>query len=248
MMKKILYILTLILTASISAFAGQGGYLEYKMAMNNTEVGHVKTYYQDGNTRSEVSMVLPGMPGGGNTAIVSLYKKDMPNTVYMLNTKEKTYTETTVNKTDANKEVGDYEITVVGTETVNGYKSTHVKVTFKKSKHSMDMWTSKDITNYKYYDGVKSQYVADDNFASALKAKGAEGVPVRIAVTEAKGQIQMDLVKVDLQDVPASMFSLDGYTKSTQPSYQELMKNMQNMTPEERKAAIEKLKQQYQRQ
>ena len=144
----------------------------------------------------------------------------------------------------------DYEVTVIGKEKVNCYNCTHVKVVRKGSNIAEEMWNSKDVVDYSSLLNVKTRFTGRDNLNKALVAKGAEGFPVRIKSSEHGTDVQIDLVKAERKNQPASLFSLDGYTKSAakpagSQSQQEMMQKLQNMTPEERQKYIEEMKKQY---
>jgi hypothetical protein len=250
-MKKKISVCIMLVAATIYAI-GQGAYVEYKLSSGEGVGGTMKMYFQDGNSRSEMEMQIPGMPGGGmNNA--SVYLKSNPDKIYMLNEKNKTYSEMDISKLDNAQQPAEkndeYEVTVVGKEKVNSYNATHVKVKHKGSKTEMDMWTSADVANYASYQNIKSKYTSVGLY-KALKEKGADGVIVRMVVGDHGHNMQMDLIKAETKSVDAAKFSLAGYTKSERPSYgpgpgadrQELMEKMKNMTPEERKEMIEQMR------
>ena len=64
----------------------------------------------------------------------------------------------------------------------------------------------------------------------------------------------IDLIKAESRENPASLFSLDGYTKSTAPAggmmspeqMKEMREKIQNMTPEERQKYMDEMKKQSQ--
>ena len=247
-MKKLITILFVSLL-SYAAFA-QGFYMEMKMSSSERgDMGLMKVYSQDGNSRSEVSMNIPGGP----MTIATLFLKSNPNVVYMLNEKSKSYTETDITKNSQYKDFPqqDYEVTVIGKEKVNGFNTTHVKVLRKGSTQAEEMWTSKDVIDYSSFLTAKTKYTGRDNLNKALAAKGADGFPVRVKSAEHGTDIQMDLVKAEKRSNPASLFSLTGYAKSASPAagsgqtQQEMIQKIQNMTPEERQKFIEQMKSQY---
>ena len=249
-MKTLISTLSFIVLFVTNSIAGQGVYLEYQIsATGKTGMsGTIKTYALDGNSRSEMAIQV-----GAGITMVTLFKKDVPDTMYLLNEKNKTYSASSTHpKGTASKADEDYEITVIGKEKVNNYNATHIKILYKKTNKTVEMWMSKDFPNYAEYKGVKSQYVEGDKFYKALEAKGADGMPVRIVANEERGAMQMDLVKAEKATVDATMFSLSGYTHSANAGpagidRKEIMKNIQNMTPEERQKYAEELKKQYQR-
>ena len=90
------------------------------------------------------------------------------------------------------------------------------------------------------------KYVGSTKIYTALKAKGAEGFVVRMLAQGDRGdQIQMDLVKAGKQNIDESLFSLNGYTKGAGAGPGMGRPDIQNMTPEQRKAYIEEMKKQH---
>ncbi len=242
---------SIMIVVSQSVFA-QGFYLEYKMSSptGNGMTGDMKTYYQDGNSRTEISTLAPVV---GQISMVTLLLKDKPDVVYMLDDKAKEYSEVAAKEEAGIKDDDekDYTVTVVGKEKINGYNTTHVKVK-SKDNPEMEMWMSTEVADYKELSKVKSKYTGKDNMYKALEAKGAGGFPVRIKANEMRQVILIDLVKAEKRKNPAEMFSLTGYKKSESANIipginvQDLMKNIQNATPEERQKMMEELQKQYQ--
>jgi hypothetical protein len=247
-MKRIIFSLFLLSCFTQQGFS-QGCYFEFKMTSDKAN-GNMKTYAQDGNSRSEVSMNI-GDPNSApmmNHVVVALMLKDNPDKVYMLDVDKKTYSEMDVSKRpDAKDSPDDYEVTLIGKEKVNGYNSTHVKVKNKKSNQEEELWTTTDIPHFADFEKVKSKYTGKENLTKALAAKGAEGFPVRIIINESMGSAQLDLVTAELRTNPANLFSLDGYSKSAGTGgidRQQLQQQLQNMTPEQRQQFIEQMRQQ----
>lgn len=146
--------------------------------------------------------------------ITSLTLKAEPSKIYLLNEKDKTYSEIESSNDDEWKDraQAEYEITVVGKETVNGYNTTHVIIKIN-GKQREELWTTKDIAGYVDFSKVKSKYTGKENMYKALAAKGADGMTVRIKIEERGQGMQMELVKVEKRNNPAVLFSLSGYTK-----------------------------------
>ena len=252
-MNKLLTLL-LLLGLTATCFA-QGFYVEFKMSSidrGNTFNGNMKAFSQDGNTRSEIDMKVPQMPGGG-IKMTSLILKATPDKIYMLNEKDKTYSEMSTGSSEEWKEhtPAEYEVTLVGKETVNGYNTTHVIIKVN-GKQQEELWTTKDIAGYVDFSKIKSKYTGSANMYKALAAKGADGMPVRIKAMERGQGMQMDLVKAEKRNNPASLYSLSGYTKGSGfagapggEAMQEMMEKMKNMTPAEREEMLKKLQQHY---
>jgi Domain of unknown function (DUF4412) len=244
--------LIILLIASLFGCAAfsQGFYMEMKMGTtDNADMGVMKVYSQDGNSRSEINLNTPGGP----MDMLTLILKGTPNTLYVLNTKGKTYSEMDISQNNQYKDFPkeDYEVTVLGKEKVNGYNATHVKIMHKGSSVIEEMWTSKDVADYSALINAKTKFTGRLNLNKALAEKGADGFPVRIKTAERGMNVQVDLVKAEKRNFLASLFSLDGYAKSSAPSMgggmsqQEMLQKIQNMTPEERQQYIEQLKNQY---
>lgn len=253
-MKKLLTIILLL--ASTIAFAAQGYYYEYQLtsAGNAGVTGAMKLFgTADGNGRSEMQMNMPQMPGGGMN-MVSITKAAEPGMVYMLFDKTKTYTKLDITKyaNQGQPDNGKYEVIVVGKETVNGYSSTHLKIKYN-GKESMDIWTSKDVVDWATTARLKAnKYMSDSKLYEEMKAKGAEGFPVRILANEGGQQVQMDLVKAEKKELASSLFEIPADYKegsmmqgvmggSNMPSMEEIMK----MTPEEREKWMKQMQEQY---
>lgn len=231
----------------------QGYYIEYKLSSSGGDEGNVtglmKSYAQDGNSRMEMNMNVAGV---GAMDMVSLSLKGSPNVVYLLNEKSKTYTE--LNSTDSEDwkdyPQSEYEVTVIGKEKVNGYNAIHIKVRRKGSSNDMEMWNTTEVSGYADLAALKTKYTGKSNLLKAMQTKGAEGFPVRIRVAEKQYTMQMDLVKAEKRSNPSSLFSLNGYTKGSNTipgniNVQEMMQNIQNMTPEEREKWIKQMEEQY---
>lgn len=251
------FFLALAFASFFSSAFSQGYYMEFKITSAGKEAnmsGVMKTYAQNDNSRGEITMTVPNLPGGGKISVVSLVLKDNPGKVFLLDEENKSYTEMETGNDEEWKDApeSDYEVTVVGKEAVNGYNATHVKILRKGEKTPDEYWTSKDVVDYADMMKMKTKYTGKDNMMKALEAKGANGFPVRIKTTEQGNSIQIDLVKSEKKNNPASIFSLNGYTKSTSGTIipagidvQQMMKDVQNMTPEEREKWMEQMQQQY---
>lgn len=248
-MKKIL-ILLLVALAAIQIQA-QGYYVEMKVTMNDAKVADMKIYAQDGNSRSEINSNVAGM----QINMVMLTLKSEADKVYMLDEKAKTYSEisTATAKDYKDAPLSDYTVTVLGKEKVNGYNCTHVRIHKKGETHASEMWTTKEIADYAVLSQIKGKYTGKDNMITALKANGAEGFPVRVKTVEMSRDVQVDLVKAEKKTNAAGMFSLSGYTKTEGINnmgvdMKEMMKKLQDMTPEEREKMLKMLEQQYKNQ
>ena len=211
-------------------------------------MGNMKVYSQDGNSRSELNIATPMGP----MAVTTITLKSSPNKAYMLNDKDKTYSEIDLGKSDQwqDPKQEDYEVTVLGKETVNGFKSTHVLVKNKNRNTQEEMWTSTDVVDYTSFINAKTKFTGRENLNKLLIAKGAPGFPVRIKTNEHGNDVQIDFVKAEKRTNPANMFSMDGYKKTEGGvlggDRKEMMQKIQNMTPEERQKFLQDMQKQYQ--
>ncbi len=235
-------ILTLLLSlAGTCVIAKDGVYLEFKISSQLIH-GTSKTFAADGNTRSEMTMTNVNMPTPINT--ITLIKSEAPNTTYSLNEKDKTYTVSESGKNTAQAEE-DYDVVVVGKETINGYNCLHVNIVYKTTPQKSDMWLSKDIPGYASYTTVKTDQLGGAGFFDKLKAKGADGFVVRMQMKMGKGEVmQMDLVKAERRNIDDGLFTLNGYTKSAMPDMMN-MEQLKNMTPEQRKQYMMQMQEKY---
>lgn len=253
-MKKLLASLSCVFL--ITAINAQGLYIEMKIStIGEKEIatGLMKTYSQDGNTRTEMNMNLPAANAGlGNMTMLTL--KSNVNTVYMLNEKDKTYSEfTSTSEPEDLKDYpqSDYEVTLLGIDKTNNYTCKHVRVKRKGSNHEMEMWTTTEIDGYADFAMVKTKYTGKANMYKAMEAKGVVGFPVRIKSIDHGHEVRIDLIKAEKRNNPAALFSLSGFTKQEGAGMpggaemQEMMKQLQNMTPSEREAWIKRLQEQH---
>ena len=256
---KQLVVLLLIINCQLSIINcnAQGIYVEYKISSSSgkeTMSGNSKTWHQDGNSRSEMDMNIPGLPAGAMNT-VTITRQDKPYMITKLNTGNKTYTEISFEEYEPQekKSTEPYEVTVVGKETINGYSCTHVIAKFKNSgKMRNEWWTSKDVVGFPGFKGMKgTKYFDDDSFFAKMAEKGADGFPVRMKMSEAgmAGGMQMDLVKAEKKTNPASLFEIPaGYTKAASVDMNSMphsMEDMKNMTPEQRQKMMEDLMKMY---
>ena len=245
---KQLFALLLVSLFATSAFAKDGIYLEFRITSPSI-TGTSKTYTAGGSTRSEIIMNNPRTTTP--IKVATLILASAPGKSYSLNEASKTYTEMDAARAQQDND-DDIEVTVLGKEKVNNYNCTHVSIKYKKSQRATEMWLSKDIPGFMDYTTVKNNYLGGSKFFDALKAKGADGFVARILTNGERGEkMQMDLVKAEKQNVPDALLSLDGYTKGAgsymTPGGGVNPNAIQNMTPEERKAYIEKMRAQYKR-
>ncbi|MCS6819253.1 MAG: DUF4412 domain-containing protein [Chitinophagales bacterium] len=241
-------IVFLILVLCNSALLAQDYYMEYTtttLKQKDNIVGTNKIYYKAGNTRIESQMQSPV----GKFETITLILAGNKKTVYNLNPASKTYMEVSIAASSQYKDYSekDYEITVIGNEKVNGYNATHAKIRLKDKKYEMDVWVTKDIKLYSELVNIKTGYNQPALY-KALQEKGIEGMAVRMQVVERGEGVQLDLIKAEKQNHPSHLFSLDGYSKSVSLDFsnpENMIKQLQNMTPDQQRQFEEHLKNLY---
>lgn len=256
-MKKCTFILNvhtwmlaiIFLLIQVSVTAQKGAYLEMKLTTQKSGTsGTMKVYALNGDSRTEMNMATSGM----QINTISLTLKSTPTKLYLLAPASKTYTEVEISGSDkwVDEPKENYEITVIGKEKVNGYNTVHVKVKSKTGKNEFELWNTTELSGFADFAKVRTQFTGKDNLWKALEAKQAQGYPVRIKSADKGETVQLDLVKAEFKDVQASLFSLKDYTKgaSFNPggNMQEMIKNMMNMTPEEREKLMKQMQEMYQ--
>jgi hypothetical protein len=250
-MKKIISSLILALFAG-AAIAQNGAYVEYKMTSSKGANGTMKGNYSEFGSSSEMNMAVPQMPGGGFSS-KSLTQKSNPDIMYVLNDKDKTYSERKRSDMAAREDEKKYEVKRLGEETVHGYKCMHALVTEGRESH--EVWNSKAVPDYeKYAESMKdNERLSNAKREKALREAGCDGFPVKFVHkgNEREGDMTVELVKLEKKNFSKSDFEIPaGYTKSESASapgtpgvksQQEIM----NMSPEERAKYIEEMKKKY---
>ena len=103
------------------------------------------------------------------------------------------------------------------------------------------MWTTKDISGYENMLAYWKSSISggNDQMYTELKKAGAEGFVVKMQIP---GSMTMELVKYDAKPVSTSVFAIPaGYKKGASVDPEK----MKNMTPAERRKAMEEMMKQY---
>ncbi|WP_298349083.1 DUF4412 domain-containing protein [Runella sp.] len=231
---KQLLILSLSILITLSAVAQQGT-LEYKMILSRGQekgmVSASKMMFSGTKIRVETNMAIAGTTI--KQAMLMLPEK--PNVITMLDESSKTYREVSTGQ----KTMDKVTLKVVGKEKIQNFNCTHVIVTTQN--RPMDMWTTKDISGYENMLAYWKSSISggNDQMYTELKKAGAEGFVVKMQIP---GSMTMELVKYDAKPVSASVFTIPaGYKKGTSMDPEK----MKNMTPAERRKAMEEMMKQY---
>ncbi|MCW3084449.1 MAG: hypothetical protein JWP12_1815 [Bacteroidetes bacterium] len=235
-----------------SIIAQNGAQIEYKLTSADKNInGTMKIYFSGQNTRTEMSMMAPQMPGG--ISKISIIKSDKPSTIYSLDQKSKTYTTAeTKPATAAPTDNTPVTVKVIGKEKVGKYNCTHAQVT--RGKETSDYWTTTEIADFDKYRKAdsKNKFMGNDGTQAALAKNGADGFIVKSVTKDQRGmEMTMELVSFEKKDIAASLFEIPadyklaaaGTGAPTAPAIDAA--KLQNMTPEERAKYVEELKKQY---
>lgn len=237
---------------TITLNAQNGSHVQFKMTSSKGANGTMNTYYSEYGSITEFNMIVPQMPGGGFSNKV-LIKKSDPDVTYVINEKDKTYSERKKTESTPKEDTRSYTVKKLGEETVNGYKCIHALVT--SEKESYEVWNSKSIPDYdKYAEALKSnERMSNSKREKALKDAGCDGFMVKMVHkgNEREGDMTTELVKIEKKNFSKSDFEIPaGYTKTEassagpaagMKSQQEIM----NMSPEERAKYVEEMKKKY---
>ncbi|MBS1651695.1 MAG: DUF4412 domain-containing protein [Bacteroidetes bacterium] len=244
---------TLVLCLGVYILSSQNGiFIEYALKSSKGPKGSIKVNYSEFGHISEFTMDIPQIPGGITNKV--LYIKSVPEAVYVINEKSKTYSEQKKSST-TNESEKKYTVTKLGNEKVNGYNCVHAIVS--SDRENYEVWNTKEIKEFAQY----SEAMASNNRINtptrekALKDAGCEGFMVKSIKkgNENEGSLEINLIKIEKKSFTASDFELPkGYTKSEQgvnyanPNIQtKTNSEIMNMTPEERAKYVEELKNKY---
>ena len=202
----------LLLWVTVQGF-GQGLYTEAKVkGLSVPFSGTGKAYMKDGNLRT-VTVLTPSshVPMGDEHVVLTL--RSAPGKVYVINEKQKTYSEKSVTEDPMTKiDSGTYELIPMAKEKVNGYNCDHYLIKNKGIGLEVEIWFSTAVANYKLHQKELSKM--PQNALQRIFAKNnLSGYIVRMITTMGESVVQIDMVKLEKMDCPDSLFSLSGYTK-----------------------------------
>ncbi|HEY4221155.1 MAG TPA: DUF4412 domain-containing protein [Myxococcota bacterium] len=227
--------------------AGFEGSIEMSIKNDRAGAGALKLSLGDPGTVSELTMPTPQ----GSMVIKSLMQKAHPESVYLINDAQKTYSELPVPPQGAKMPGDDQTWTVkkIGSEKIAGYDTVHVTATGSRGDN-FELWTAKDIMSSS--DFVKAQGSGNrvpTQLVTALKDAGADGFFARLVAGGKDGsKTTMELTKVTKGALPKNAFEIPtGYTKAAAglggmggaipPDVQKQMQDkMKTLTPEQQEA------------
>jgi hypothetical protein len=194
-----------------------GMVMHLKMISSKGTMGNISIYYDTPGSRIEVAATM----GAIVITKTSIVKKSEPGIVYQLDDKNKTYSTVDVSYAETDKVDEPAIATLIGMDSLDGYKCKHVKIIQGEKK--WEMWTTTSITEYAQFSAVmnKARYIGNHGVHVALKAINAEGFPVKTILTDKDGITTTELTGVDHKPLSASLFNVPpDYKKgATTPGY-----------------------------
>ena len=156
---------------------------------------------------------------------VVLCKADTPNINYLLSDADRTYSEVhlspPIQAGSSSLEQPAWTVKRLGRQKFLGYKTQHVLAKPKSGAVlSMELWIATDLLDFdtfrKLQAGSGGATGGEGALAQALKAAGAEGMPLKVLVTTQDGDtLRLEVVKAEKKSLPPSTFQIPpGYTRA----------------------------------
>jgi hypothetical protein len=215
-----------------SATGGSGMFYQYETRTTaKKDPANIDTmsswFTNSGEGRAEMRIPMPGVVTG---KIVSIMHISQPRISMQLYADEKTFGLTVIDTALINGIKETFQITKVGTETVNGFSCVHVKMVTTtgsglfKSKSEEDIWTSTSVPGYALYKKLSSVSGIKPQMMQALEQAGAGGFFVKMAAAGKDYSMTMTLMHAEEKNCPASLFEIpSGYAKTDQNMMQHMM-------------------------
>lgn len=213
-----------------TANGGSGIHYEYSMTIRgkNTDARDSSEIYftKDGEGRSEMRIPIPGVQ---MNKMIVLGRFNSPKYSIILYPESNTYILNIID-TAMVRDQDKYQITRIGTETVQGYSCTHSKVVstigsgMYKSTSTIDIWMSTGVPGSSLFSKMNSIQTSQTGVMKALENAGDRGVFVKMVVTGKDYTVEEDLIKAEETHVSADMFRIpSGYTETSGNMFSHMM-------------------------
>ncbi len=273
-MKTLMRGALVLLFSAATARAQFEGVADMKIAVTGgpggTTTGVGRTYISKAGWRSEIEMSNPqmaSMNGGEPFRMVSFGRVADPDTMYTVNDRAKTYAVINAKEmremaAKIEKKEKRFTVEKLGPDRVAGLRCQNVHVTEVGGPMTIDACLSKEFASGEWMRAMNRDRRAGDWMKSVREA-GVDGYPVRMEMTmgdKAGMKTRMEITKVERKSIPASMFEVPpGYKETSvmgamaqspeqarqmEDAQKMLQKQMENMTPEQRKMIEEMMKKQ----
>jgi len=192
------------------------GILHMKMSAPEGSQGG-KLYISKNGTRFEMNLADPET-GKVMMNIITFTPSAEPNLLYTLNDNAKTYNVMDMEKlqeelgdVSEDLEQDDFTVKKLGTETLHGYKCSHVLIT--DGQGETEMWLTKDLLSAADFARLQTgKNKSAAAFDLRLKKAGLDGFPLK--TLDRKSNTSMEFVKIERKSLDKSLFEVPaGYTK-----------------------------------
>jgi hypothetical protein len=213
-----------------TATGGSGIHYEYATTIrgkNSINKDSSELYITNGGEgRSEKRIPMPGVQ---MNKMIILGRFNAPKYTILLYPESKSYSLNIID-TALLKDRDNYQITRIGTETVQGYSCVHSKVVSTigsgmfKSTSMIDIWTSTGVPGYSLYSKITTIQSSQSGMMKALENSGGGGVFVKMVVTGKDYSVEEVLIKAEEIKLSADMFRIpSGYTESSGNMFSHMM-------------------------
>ena len=214
-------------TLSVSG-SGSDMFYEYKLTTQGKNMSiqtDTKMYISaKGDMRTEMHMSNSLNPHSGSSPIIAIGHEDKPDESISIDDSAKTFSIIHFKSGDINtgEKIKTISVTKVGEEKILGYNSVHARVIVNKSIFSdyssvdtFDIWRSNDVPVLASIKELFDKYEAKTwntmypaDVAAQLKQMGCDGFMTKMEIHSKGSSTVEELVKVEHQDLPASMFEI----------------------------------------
>jgi hypothetical protein len=181
-----------------------------------------------GSGRSEMRIPMPGAVTG---KICHINRVTEPQYSVILNADNKTYSLMVIDTSLINAATENYQVTVVGNETVQGYSCVHSRIKsimgsgLFKSTSTVDVWTSTSIPGYDLYKRLCTTANIRIKMLQAMESAGAGGAVIKETAGDKDYTMTMLLTKAEEKSFPDALFQIPaGYSQSNETMMQEMLK------------------------
>jgi hypothetical protein len=203
---------------------GAGIHYEYSLTTSGKKIATNKDtsciYFTNGGEgRSEMSIPMPEVK---MNQMISIGRINEPKYTVFLYPDSKTYSLRIID-TSMLKRRESYQVTKIGTETVQAYSCMHAKIVSSsgsgvfKSTTTMDIWTSTAVPGYSLYKKMTALRTSEIGMLSAMENAGCSGLFVKLVIAGKDATMEEVLIKAEESKFSADLFRIPaGYTESKQ--------------------------------
>ena len=200
-----------------------------------------KLFISKNGTRFEIDLADPET-GTALMHLATFTPSDEPNLLYTLNEQAKTYSVIDMSRLiedleaiETEEKEREYTVEKLGTETLLGYKCTHVRITDDHGE--TEMWLTKDLISAADFARLQpGGKKGKASFDIRLKKAGLEGFPLK--TWDRESNTTFEFVEIERKKLDKSYFSVPaGYTKK-----ESALQTMMPQISDENMQQLEKMK------